>query len=845
MNPKQWQRVGKLFDAASTLEPEAADRYLRQECGSDHELKEEVLSLLRQVQARGNILASEAPWAGMLSGMVEPPPLAVDSTFGSYVIRRLIGAGGMGEVYLAEDTRLQRPVALKLLSGEVEGDAQSVWRFTQEALAVSALNHPNIPVVYEAGTVDGRHYIASEFVGGKGLEQRIAEGVVPWREAATIALEIARALEAAHRIGVVHRDVKPSNILVCPDGRAKLVDFGIAKLLSGASHNGEAGHLTITGLAIGTPGYMAPEQAAGRPFDQRIDIWSLAAVLHELVTGKRPPLKDGKIPSTGNLPRALARVLERGLQTNPERRYASVADFAAALDDARRGGLYSISPRGWMIVGASLIVGITTVVIWRYLASTPTFERTELRRSIAVLPFDNIGGDAGNVYFSQGIQDEVLTHLAQISGLKVISRRATAAFSSRPDGFEAISSALHVGTVLEGSVQKQDDRVRVNVQLIDTRSGAHLWADSYDRQTKDVFDVERDIAEHVAERLEATLLPRERTAVGKTDTPNPDAHMAYLLGHFYFLRPNDTSRQKAIQYYQEAISLDPTYALAYADMSNAAYYLADSISESPSGLNDERRSYYKKLARDSAQRALRLSPELAEGHAALAWILLDWDWNVKAAEREFVLAVQLAPNSSRAKSGLGTMYAILGDLPRAAHVLEEARALDPLSSRSAVNLANVRLAQGDYEAAARLSRRALELEPEAPFAHWNLAMIALVRGDTSLALEEARQETDPDTKDYLLTLVQQALGNRTAAEEALRQFIVRHETESPFLVASLYAFRGDADSTFAWLNRAFAARDIGTIDFLYAPYFSQFRADPRFAAFCKTLGVDGETAQNL
>jgi len=340
MTPERWRRVEELFAAAKELSSADLDSYLKRECGDDHDLEREVASLLDYHHSNVGLLnEGHQPWQGLLRNAGGPSTFTTGATFGPYLIRSLIGSGGMGVVYLAEDTRLHRMVALKVLPSWLSREGWRVARFTHEALAASALNHPNVPVVYEAGEIDQRHYIASEYVDGSPLTSRISQGVVPWREAIGLTLQAASALQAAHAAGIVHRDVKPGNILVGrADGRLKLVDFGIAKLAEDFElQTEERATLTAAGAVVGTPGYMAPEQAAGIQADGRSDIWSLAAVLHEMVTGRTPTLGSSKIRASSNLPAALARVLERALQPDPDKRYPVMAEFAAGLDRVQRG----------------------------------------------------------------------------------------------------------------------------------------------------------------------------------------------------------------------------------------------------------------------------------------------------------------------------------------------------------------------------------------------------------------------------------------------------------------------------------------------------------------------------
>ncbi len=363
MNPELWSKVEEIFAAAKELNPTNRDEFLRQRCGNDNELMREVVSLLQYHDSNSSLLSlDDQRWRGLFSDGVHSPTFASGAVFGPYLIVSLIGSGGMGDVYLAEDARLRRKVALKLLPAWFNREERLVARFTQEALAASALNHPNVPVVYEAGEIDQRHFIASEYVDGRPLADRISQGLIPWRETIEIGLQISRALQVAHAAGIIHRDVKPSNILIANNGTAKLTDFGIAKLVEGIEQQSRGdGSLTATGVVIGTPGYMAPEQSAGLRADARSDLWSLAAVLYEMATSRKPTPGDTSIHTSSRLPLPLGRVLERALQPDPAKRYQAVDEFAAALTYAQRA-----LPIGGRTILVSSIAAMVAVLAFGY-----------------------------------------------------------------------------------------------------------------------------------------------------------------------------------------------------------------------------------------------------------------------------------------------------------------------------------------------------------------------------------------------------------------------------------------------------------------------------------------------
>ncbi len=750
--------------------------------------------------------------------------LPAGTSFGPYLIERLLGAGGMGEVYLARDTRLKRKVALKLLGGEFRRNDDVMRRFSQEALSASALHHTSIPVVYETGEFDTRRFIASEFVDGEALSERLKQGPLPWRQAVAIALDVSHGLEAAHAAGIVHRDIKPGNILVCPDGRAKLVDFGIAKFAEAASDpvTGRQ-NATRVGVVLGTPGYMSPEQGLGLPADARSDLWSLAGVLHECLTGQRVGLGRPDELRAHRIPRPLAAVIERGLRADPDVRYQSAAEFSSALQRAARRARYPLG-QPWL-AGAALALLLALPLAWWWRA-TPG--HAGLRpTTLVVLPFDNLGGSADSAYFSSGIQEEILAHLARISGLTVLAPHAARDMPARPTDLRKVGLRLGVGAALEGSVQLEGDRIRVAVQLIETESGRQLWADSYNRDRRDVFDVERDVAEQVADHLRTALLPGERLAVELAETRNPEAHAALLQGDFFQSHGDMVSIEKAVLEYRRAVALDPGYANAYAQLSIA---LRDLMPFRPAAQQKD----MEQEVRAAALKAVTLAPDLSAGHVALGWILLYTDWDLNGATREFEAASRLAPNSARSKTALGVLYSAMGRLDRAAPLFEEACRLDPVSGGYVSDLALVRWAQGRNAEAERLLHAALDLEPAMRYDHRTLAMLALERGDRALAAREAELESDHLQRDFARTVLAQG-ADRKRADAALGDFIARYGENTPFLVAQLYAIRKQADISFQWLDRAYRTRDSTTLDFLFTPPLFALRTDPRYARFAAEL----------
>lgn len=835
MTSPSWERVEFLFSAAQALPVQEREAWLARECGDDRALAAEVRSLLAMESVPDGLLTADtAGGARGLAALAGPATLVGGTEFGPYMVNRLLGAGGMGEVYLAQDSRLQRPVALKLLAGWLEGNPDLIQRFFQEALAASALNHPNIPVVYETGVVAGRHFIASEFVDGTTLTERLREGPLPWREALQIAMQVGEALHAAHATGIIHRDIKPGNILLGADGRARLVDFGIAKVAGRQVRlEKSVSKETRFGIVLGTPGYMAPEQAQGLRVDPRSDLWSLAAVLHEMLTGRTVGLDGKSLARSPPLPRALLGMLRKGLQAAPEARYQSARLFVDAI---RRGEARASLPRRSLPWALATLLGMGIAVaatLWLRPAPAPSPDGQV--PALLVLRFDSSGASESDQWFGDGLRDEVLSHLGRISGLRVLAGRTASALPTRPDNLPGLAAKFDVSAVLEGRVRVEGEHVQVQVQLLDARRDLPLWSDSYVRERREIFAVERDIAERVAARLKAPLLPEERASVEVPETANPEAHAELLKGAFFLARRDEASLRRAVDSFQRAIALDPGYALAEAQLAITLENLADYLS----GAELLRT---RAQARTAAQAAVRLAPRLAEGHIALGWAFCYWDWDLVGAAHEFDLAGQLAPNSARARNALGTLYGLLGQYDRAAAQMRAARRLDPVSSGFAANLAQIESALGREDEAEKLFRESLELESATVGSHARLALMLMQKGALEAAGREARLEPEPGMRDFALTVLEVHGASRAAADAVLKRFTAQHQDADPVLIAALHAYRGDRDAAFAWLDRAYDARDPGVIELMLQPAFRPLQSDPRFAAFRAKLGIPAPAA---
>jgi len=708
MKVERWKQVNDLFQSALEHAPEQRATFLDEACHGDEGLRREVESLLTSYERSENFI--ELPAFEIAPELVTNDRVGalVGKLIGHYRIESLIGVGGMGEVYLARDERLGRKAAVKLLPDSLTTDETQLSRFKNEARSASALNHPNILTVYEIGAEGNRQFIATEFIEGVTLRVSIARGRINPHTALEIAVQVASALAAAHEAGVVHRDIKPENIMLRPDGYAKVLDFGIAKLteqrLTSHDHGIEttAALQTRPGLVLGTARYMSPEQARGQKVDARTDIWSLGVVLYEMVGGSppfhgetpsdciasiltsEPPPLYGVLP---DVPLKLESILEKALRKNSDERYQTIKEMLADLrilngELEAKSSLPQTKARAQSIVSkikrhkrgvlltlaAALLVAAAVAYSFFIVAPAPLPNE----KSIAVLPFENLSEEKSNAYFADGIQDEILTRLSKIADLKVISRTSTQRYKKTSQKLSEIAKQLGVANLLEGSVQKTNDQVRVNVQLIRAANDSHLWAETFDRRVTDIFSVESEVAKAIADQLRAKLTGQEEQVIAARPTDNPEAYDAYLRGLAYTLKTGNSPANTlaAQKHLKEAVLLDPKFALAWALLSyvDALGYLTLTLQPTVA-LREE--------TGQAAETALTLQPNLGEAVMARGYYyyacLKDYD----AAVRYFEQARQFLPNSSQIPESLAYVARRQGQWDRSDSYFNEAERLDP------------------------------------------------------------------------------------------------------------------------------------------------------------------------
>jgi len=749
-------------------------------------------------------------------------PVTVGARLGPYEITVKLGEGGMGVVWGARDTYLGRDVALKVLPEEFAADPERLARFESEAKLLAQLNHPNIAQIFGLEVSGDTRALVMELVDGPTLAERIEAGVIPLDESLSIARQIADALAEAHDRGIVHRDLKPQNIKLARGGRVKVLDFGIAKRHAVAgSQIGDATTLagaTQAGTVLGTVGYMAPEQVRGEIVATRADIFSFGCVLHEMVTGERAfaratpietlaailhdaPLAPSRIRR--ELPPDLDRLVARCLEKEAARRFQSARDLAVALA--------ALSPAG-----------------------SPAGSRPRTA-SVAVLPFANLSADPENEFFADGITEDVIAHLAKIRSIKVISRSSVMAFKKRDRSLREIGEKLGAATLLEGSVRRSGNRVRIVAQLIDGASDEHLWAETYDRDLTDIFAIQTDVALHIANALRAELSSEERARVRRQPTADFEAYEAYLRGRSSLYRFTAESLRRSLMDFDRAIARDPNFALAYASIAQvyAEHGIQGSVGMSP---EDSIRR-----AKEAIARALALDDELAEAHgiAGLIRFVFDFDW--QGAEQEFLKAIELSPGSAEVHEHYSWLCNSLERYDDALREVRRARELDPLTAQS--DVATTLLRAGRIEEALADARRSVELEPGFSRCHSTLGWALIHHGENAegIASLERAVALSPGATLFLAQLGQ-AHGLTGDVEKARRILDQMHdlatrEFVSPYHFAYVHAGLGEADAAIDWLERAFELRSGGLYGIKGSFLFTSLRKHPRFEALLRKMNL--------
>ncbi len=735
---------------------------------------------------------------------------------GRYTLDRELGRGGMATVYLADDLKHRRKVAIKVLHPEL-GSLLGPDRFIREIQIAASLNHPHILPLYDSGVAEGLLYYVMPYVRGESLRQKISrETQLSIAEAIDIVRQVASALEYAHVHGLIHRDIKPENILL-HEGEAMVADFGIALgLASGEGRKRGSGgeeRLTGTGITLGTPHYMSPEQSAGeRTLDARSDVYSLACVLYELLAGEPPytgPSAQAVIAKrfTDPIPRvrrlratvspAMEQAIMKALATSPADRFPSAATFIEAL-------------------------------------TAPAGEQPR-SPSVAVLPFRNLSTDPENEFFADGITEDVIAQLSKIRSLKVISRTSVMQFKNREQSLREIGATLEVATLLEGSVRRAGDRVRIVAQLIDAEADQHLWAETYDRQLTDIFAIQTDVALQIASALEAELSPDERKRIHRKPTSDVRAYQLYLKGRQYYSRYTAESIQQGIEYFRKAIAVDPDYALAHTGLALTYAELAAGEGGAPVRPDEAYRE-----AKQAIARALALDSQLGEAHSVLALLKFTRDFDWAGAEEEFKLALELSPGAADIYDHYGWLCAALERWDEALVLVKRAQELDPLMHRA--DVATTLLRAGRNQEALEAALRCVELDDFAR-GRSTLGWAYMKNGMLAQGLAELEQAAAlaPENVMFRAQLGQAyAMAGKTAdARDTLRQLeqLSQERYVSPYHMAYVYTGLGETDRAMDYLERAFEERAGSVYGIKGSFLFTSLHSHPRFQALLRKMNL--------
>ncbi len=784
----------------------------------------------------------------------------------------------MGVVYRAHDDRLDRDVALKFLPEELNNDKTARALLIREARTASALNHPNICTIYDVGEADGKSYIVMEFVNGRLLAEQIPEEGLPVDTVIRYGEQIADAIAHAHERGVIHRDLKSPNVIVMPGGRLKVLDFGLAKHMTPGEislKTQSISSLTSEGAIVGTMHYMAPELFRGDPADARSDIWALGVMLYEMANGKRPfrgrtsyelssmILHDSPPTLRDNVPLGLRAVIEHCLAKDPAQRYQHASEVRAALEAlrtnssvipasallppgiqapaglaprwsaAKRAIVASIAAFGLLVVAA--LAWKLVVVRWR---GAPAVGAASIQ-SLAVLPLENLTGDPKQDYFADGMTDALITELSQIQKLRVISRTSVMQYKDKHESPAQIAEELGVDALVEGSVLRSNDRVRVSAELVQPQTGQNLWAHSYERTNTDILALQSDVARDVVTQIQIELTQPEKERLAKSRTVVPAAYDAYLQGNFHAAKRTGEALTQAVADYREAIQLDPTYAPSYAGLAGALTLVAD--------YKDVPSSEVLPEAEATAMKALQLDDGLAYAHSVLGQIRayrLEWPGVLD----EFQRAIELNPGDANAHHWYALALADAGRSDEAISEMKLAQELDPRSLIINANLSWVLYLAGKYDDAIAQAKKAVALDPSFAVAHGYLGQAYLAKGDDQAALAELQKALELSGNE---TSFKAELGNAYAvAGRKPEALAILHELldmsakqyVSPYNIALVYVGLGQKDEAFQWLDKAYDERSVRLINLAVHPRLAGLRSDPRFVQLVEKIGLPFNSA---
>jgi serine/threonine protein kinase/tetratricopeptide (TPR) repeat protein len=758
-----------------------------------------------------------------------------------YQILGKLGAGGMGEVYLAEDTRLGRKVALKFLPASYQYDPERRARFRKEARAASALRSPNIAAIYDIGEHEGSSFIVMEYVEGETLSRRLMAGPLHPREVTEAAIQIADALDEAHSLGIIHRDIKSANVIVTPRGLVKVLDFGLAKITEQrAAADPDDGDLTMPlgqktthGLVLGTVHYMSPEQALGRTVDHRSDIFSLGVLVYELLTARLPFEGESSTEVINNIlhqepmsitrlnygaPQELERIARKCMEKDRESRYQSARELVIDLRNFQRDG-----------DSGSAVKAPPT----RPMQPERKARARKAIDSLAILPLENASGDADAEYLSDGITESIINSLSHLPKLRVMARSTVFRYKGREVDPLAVAADLGVRAVLTGRVLQRGDKLVIKVELVDAADGAQLWGEQYNRQMADIFAVEEEISKEISDKLRLKLSGEQKKQLAKRHTESAAAYQQYLKGRYHWNKRTEEGLRKGIEHFQQAIDSDPAYALAYAGLADSYNILASYNSLAPAEAFPR--------AKRAATAALELDPALAEAHASLAFVILGYDWDYAGAEDEFKLAIRFNAGYATAHHWYALCLAALGRWTEAAAEIKQAGELDPLSLAINTGAGWILYLGRQYERAIEQYQKALEMDPNFTLARRRLghAYEALGRYDEAIAEFQKALGLFAGDIESLASLghAYAKSGDRGRAERVLGELteMSARRYVPAYMIAKIHTGLGDKHEAFGWLDKACEERYGLLVYSKVEPALDPLRDDARFESLARRL----------
>ena len=864
MSTGRWREVSRLFYQAAEMATAERDAWLSRECDGDTELRHEVESLLKNDGGDELFTGIDEGVKGAILSWNEGSEKRPGQTISHYDVLEKLGEGGMGMIYKAHDTKLNRLIVLKLLPHYLNSNQDMKHRFIQEARAAASLDHSNICTIYEVGEAGGQLYIAMPFYEGETLKDRIERGPVPVEEALEYVARIAEGLSHAHEAGIVHRDIKPANIMVTSRGYVKILDFGIAKV-SDAS-------LTKSGTLLGTVAYMSPQQARGEALDHRTDLWSLGALLYEMLTGRQPFAGDSSyallhaiqyeepLSVTAlcpQIPESVSLLVGRLMQKEPASRYADAPGLLAALRDIQTGAhpkkvsSFQSGEQTRLIryaTGRSKLIKPTGIseseAEWgnqaaASLLSTPSRRRAPRKaiNTLAVLPLVNVSADPNMEYLSDGITESIIDALSQLPKLRVMARSVVFRYKGQDVDPLQTGGDLGVRAVLTGRVLQLGDQLIVRAELVDVADGSQLWGEHYNRNVSDIFKVQEEIAHEITRKLQLRLSGDQKKRLTKRYTDNIEAYQLYLQGRYYWSRRTSEGIKGGIHFFQQAIDTDPNYALAFAGLADC-YIMAGFYDHLPPAEAFPQ-------AKTAALKALEIDDQLAEAHISLAAIRTFYEWDWLDAERDFKQGIKLNSNSVKAHHWYACSLTSQGRFEDGFGEMKLAQEIEPFSLIINRDVGRHYYFLRQYDKAIDKCCKTLETDPSFFLAHFYLIPSYEQKGMFEEAIKELQKAIalsgGSASMTSLLGHVHAVSGSRDKALEVLKELKEKSEREyvPSYYFALVHLGLDEKDQAFKWLERAYSERSTHLVWLKVDPIFDDLRSDPRFTELIRRIGLQG------